>query len=120
MAVYHRGVNPSPGLLTIQAVLFSFEFILSVETVLSLGKDWGQEGGYNIKVSEMMLYSSNETHTQQSQMVTVLTHIGQPVPSNGKPLTVTVQLELRKATESPVLLYFPILQFSLLVPCEGW
>lgn len=62
VAVYHRGVNPRPGLITIQAVLLSLDFIVSVETVLSLGKDWGQEGGYNIKMSEMIFYASNETH----------------------------------------------------------
>lgn len=61
VAVSHRGVNSRLGLLTRYAVLFSLDFRAVVETVSSLGKDWGQERGYNIKINEMIFHPSNET-----------------------------------------------------------
>lgn len=54
MAVSHRNVNPSPGLLTIKDVLFCLDFQASVETVLSLGEDSGQEVGYCNKCNDIL------------------------------------------------------------------
>lgn len=39
----------------------------------------GQEGGYSVKISEMVFHPSNKIQAQRSQMIAVLTHVEQPV-----------------------------------------